>query len=408
MTRVALVTDDLDIERRIFQGIGSNRFADSVLTYAELCHGEVEAVAATLAAGSHDVVVLGPRMDPMAALAVAELLDRSVPELVTIVMADPTPELWELAMDAGVRAVLPTDADPARLREAIDRALDAADRRRERMVIDIRDHVAHEAAAASGPHHRLITVIAPKGGSGKTTVSTNLAAGLARVVPGGVALVDLDLQFGDVADALRLDPEHTIGDIRGRASQLDSAELKLLLSQHSSGAFALCAPEDPAVGDEIGSDDIRAALSVLTNDLPYVVVDTAAGIDEAALTAIEMSTDLVLLASNDVPSIRNLRKLITALDRLGIAEPARHLVLNRAGSKVGIEVDDVIETLGLPLTVSIPSSRAIPISVNHGAPIVISDPRSPMARPFFDLVEQFTDVPAAHAGGLSWFRRNGR
>jgi pilus assembly protein CpaE len=408
MSRVALVTDDLDVERRLFQGIGPDLFAELVKSFPALVHADPAQAAAVLGAAAPDVVVLGPRMDAMTGLAVAERLDRSHPDITTIIVTETSPELWELALQAGVRAVLPPDVDPSRMREVIERALELADRRRQNTVIDIREPERTSSSPESAPSGRVITVIAPKGGSGKTTMSTNLAAGLARYVPDGVALVDLDLQFGDVADALRLDPKHTIGDIRGRASQLDSAELKMLLTRHDSGLYALCAPEDPAAGEEIGPDDVSAALSVLAADLPYVVVDTAAGIDEASLTAIEMSTDLVLLASLDVPSIRNLRKLLLALDRLGLTRPTRHLVVNRAGSKVGIDIADVEATLGMPVAVAVPSSRTITLSVNYGEPLTMSDPKGQITRPFNDLVARFTDVPAARSGGFAWFRRNGR
>jgi pilus assembly protein CpaE len=403
MSRVALVTDDLDVERRILQGLGSDRYRDLVTTHPDLVSARPADAATRLAQTGADVVVLAPRMDVLSALAIAELVDRTDSTATAIVVAEPSAEVFELAMQAGIRAVLAPDADPARFREAIERSLELADRRRE-VVIDLRDSAL--AAHAELPTGRVISILAPKGGSGKTTMATNLATGLARYVPDGVALVDLDLQFGDVADALRLDPARTIGDIRGRAQHLDSAELKMLTTRHDSGVFALCAPEDPATGEEVGPDDVAAAISVLSADMPYVVIDTAAGIDEASLTAIEMSTDLVVLASNDVPSIRNLRKLLLTLDRLGMTKPARHLVLNRAGSKVGIDLTDVEATLGLKVAVAVPSSRAITLSTNHGNPIVCADPKNPAARAMNELVARFTDIPAARSGGFAWFRRN--
>jgi pilus assembly protein CpaE len=403
MTRIALVSDDLDVQRTALQGLGTERFAALVRTYAELVSLPPAQVAEILGHGDHDLVIFGPRIDPRAALSVAELLERTSPEMAVILLADATPELWALAGPIGVRAIVPPYAEPAALREAVDRILARVERRREE-VIDLRD----DAPGPGRTHSRVITVVAPKGGSGKTTVSTNLAAGLAKFVPDGVAIVDLDLQFGDVADALRLDPEHTIGSIRGRADQLDSAELKMLLTRHSSGAFALCAPDDPAEGEEVGPEDVAAAIRVLSADLPFVVIDTAAGVDDASLTAMEMSTDIVLLASLDVPSIRNLRKLLVALDRLGVDGPQRHLVLNRAGSKVGIDLTDVEATLGIPVAVTVPSSRSITLSVNYGEPVIISEPKSPAARPFLDLVGRFADVPAVRTSGLARFRRSSR
>ena len=412
MTRVALVSDDLDFERRLRQGLGSERYAEIVGARPDLVTVDPVYAAADLGRTRPDLVVLGPRTDSVNMLAIAELLDRSHPEIVKIIVADTSPEMWELALSAGVRAVLPPDVDPLRLGDAIERSLELAARHRSNIVIDLRDPEPDTSDtgavidAAPSRRGRVITVLAPKGGSGKTTVATNLAAGLARLVPDGVALVDLDLQFGDVADALCIQPKHTIGDIRGRAAHLDSAELKMLLTRHESGIHALCAPEDPAAADDVSVDDVGAALQVLAADLPYVVIDTAAGIDDAALTAIERSTDLVLVASMDVPSIRNLRKLLLALDRLGMTAQTRHLVLNRARSKVGIEVIDVEATLGMPVSVAITSSRSVPISTNQGTPLILSDPKSPVARPLNELVGRFADTPAARSGGFSWRRRN--
>lgn len=416
MSRVLLIADDLDVTRRIEQGLGAERYADLVVERADLIETDPVFAAQELATTTADVIVLGPRIDPMSALAIAETLDRSRPDVGKVFICEPSDELWELAMLAGVRAIVQPDADPHRIVEAIVRALEAVQRHRAQPAV-VAESVAPPAAVVTvrdttptaplmpALEHRVITVLSPKGGSGKTTISTNLAAGLARIVPDGVALVDLDLQFGDVADALRLTPEHTLGDIRGRADQLDSAELKMLLARHGSGVYALCAPEDPAIAEEVRGEDVAAALSVLTRDLPYVVVDTAAGIDEAALTAAEMSTDLVLVASNEVPSIRNLRKLIGALDRIGVVAPRRHLVLNRAGSKVGIDEKDIEKTLGLEVVVAIPSSRTITLSVNHGDPLLHADAGSALAKPFAQLVGRFADVPAARSGGFSLFRR---
>ncbi|MGE0796119.1 MAG: CpaE family protein, partial [Acidimicrobiia bacterium] len=137
----------------------------------------------------------------------------------------------------------------------------------------------------------------------------------------------------------------------------------------------------------------------------YVILDTGAGIDAATLLAVERSTDLVFVGSLDVPSIRSVRKLIDALDRLGLTGARRHVVLNRADSRVGVSATDVTETLGLPIAVEVPSSSAVPAALNGGAPVVLSDPRSPAAAAFKKLVGLFADAPVQTAPATSWFRR---
>lgn len=265
------------------------------------------------------------------------------------------------------------------------------------------------AGPGRGPAGRVITVISPKGGAGKTTVATNLAVGLARRAAGMAALVDLDLTFGDVASALLLDPKHSIGQVARAARAIQDAAIKMLLTQHSSGLHVLCAPDDPIEGDEVTDDDVTSVLQVLSADLPYVVIDTGAGLDAATLTAIEHSTDLVLVGAMDVPSLLGLRKGLDVLDRLGMTGARRHLVLNRADSKVGLEASDVEDTIGLPVTVAIPSSRAVPVSVNQGRPIVETDWRSPAGKALQSLVDVFAEVPSAgSASGFGWLRRSAR
>lgn len=275
----------------------------------------------------------------------------------------------------------------------------------------VRALLAHSASKPSSPKPpagRVITVLSPKGGAGKTTVATNLAVGIARRAAGLTALVDLDLCFGDVASALLLDPKHGIGQLARAARALDDAAVKMLLTPHPTGLHVLCAPDDPVEGDEVRGGDVVAVLDVLAADMPYVVVDTGAGMDEAALLAVERSTDLVLVGAMDVPSLLGLRKALDVLDRLGMTGARRHLVLNRADSRVGLEVSDVESTIGLPVSVAVPSCRSIPQSVNQGRPIVETDWRSPASRALQELVDVFTEVPSARIGGFGWLRRSGR
>jgi pilus assembly protein CpaE len=140
-----------------------------------------------------------------------------------------------------------------------------------------------------------------------------------------------------------------------------------------------------------------------------VVVDTCAGIDAHTLAAIEVSTDLVFVGAMDVPSIRSLRKLIDALDRLGMTHAQRLVVLNRADSHVDLAANDVADALGLPIAVSIPSSRSVPLSINHGSPVLVFDPRSPVVRPLRDLVAKISGEPvSAVTASHTLFRRIAR
>lgn len=393
MTRVLLATDDVGLELRLLEGLADGR---------ALCRRRPELryllpgkVLHELADEGADVLVLDAADETDAALALAQTLDRERPALTVLLIAPQSPQLWERALRAGVRDVLAPTADAATLGESVQRALQSTDR--------LRVELSSSPSTGSGP--RVITVLSPKGGAGKTTVATNLAVGLAFRGADQVAVVDLDLQFGDVAGALQLDPDHTLADVRGA---IDPTAIKVFLTPHPSGLFALCAPEDPAGAEETSPDQVGQLLQVLATEMSHVVVDTSAGIDEATLAAIEASTDLVLVGAMDVPSVRGLRKELAALDRLGMTSQRRHLVLNRADTKVGLTAADVEAALGLPVDVAVPSARAVPLSVNTGSPVVEAEPRSPVAKALGQLVARFLDEPGDARAASRWSRRAGR
>ena len=121
----------------------------------------------------------------------------------------------------------------------------------------------------------MITVAAPKGGCGKTTISTNLAVGLASLEPRAVAIVDLDLQFGDVAYALGLKPRHTVHDAVSTPQPLDLTTLKVFLAHHPTELYALCAPEDPARGEVVGAESVDEIVSLLVSEFEFNLLPSA-------------------------------------------------------------------------------------------------------------------------------------
>src|SRR5690606_32365469 len=160
---------------------------------------------------------------------------------------------------------------------------------------------------------RVIAVASPKGGVGKTTIATHLAAALAQHSPTGTVLVDLDVQFGDVAAALDLDPTYTLGDVLSGPVATDAIALKSLLTQHESGLYVLPGVRNPAEADHIGTEHISRLLGTLKREFRYVVLDTAPGLHEQTLAALDQATDVVLVCGLDVPSVRGMRKELDLL-----------------------------------------------------------------------------------------------
>ena len=384
MTGTLLVTPDGDFEaqvKRAFDGeLDAERFWDE-----HLPRTQPDMAVREMAQSRPDVVVLGPGLAPPVAVALAESFDLLHPEVTVVIVAKPSTRLWERALRSGVREIIPIGAGDEEVCAALSRAGSAAARRRA---------VAGVAVHEELPRGRVITVMSPKGGAGKTTVATNLAARLALSAPGKVAIIDLDLQFGDVASALGLGPQATIADAARLGNQLDSTALKVFLEPHPSGLYSLVGPHFPAEAEEVSAWTVGEIIDILAGEFDYIVIDTAAGLDEYALAAAERSDDLVLVCVTDVPSVRGLRKALDAIDLLGMTKARRHLVLNRADDKVGLSAADVEATIGVPVEATVPTSRSIQIAINQGTPVVQSEPRSPAGKAMSGLAGHFIDQPA--------------
>ncbi|NYJ07477.1 AAA family ATPase [Petropleomorpha daqingensis] len=331
-----------------------------------------------------EVLVLGPETSPAEALNLAARLDAQCPGISVVLVADPSPTLWQTAMRSGVRDVVPSATDVAELRAAIDRAAQAASGRR-RVLRPV-----EETARYTG---RVITVASPKGGVGKTTVSTNLAIGLTQAAPQSTVLVDLDVQFGDVASALGLAPEYALPDVVAGPAAEDTMVLKTFLTQHPSGLYAVCGAESPAAGDTVSGADVGRLLAALAREFRYVVVDTAPGLSEPTLAALDRATDVVMLTSMDVPGVRGLRKELDVLRELCMIPAGRHVVMNFADPKGGLSVRDVETTIGSGVDVVLPWSKAVPASTNAGVPLLQSGRKDPMAKELRRLVARFAATP---------------
>ncbi|MGI9621989.1 MAG: AAA family ATPase [Acidimicrobiales bacterium] len=346
----------------------------------------IEVVRAT-SSPAPDVVIIGPSVPEAVALEWAGAFDREHPDVGTLIIAPATPDLLMGAMRLGVREVVPPNASGDQIREAVERLLTAASRLKSSRPVG-------ETLVRS---NRVITVLSAKGGSGKTVVATNLALGLNDHAPGEVVLVDLDIQFGDCGSTMNLEPEQTLADAALNASVLDATTLKVFLTPHPSGLFLLGPPQSLVDAAEVTAQQIKSILDLLVGIFEYVVIDTSSGIDDHAITAMEFSTDLLLVSSSEVPSVRAMRRQVETLDTIGMTRQDRHFVVNRAGTRVGLRTSDIEQTVGMEASIEIPSSRQVVISTNQGQPIVVSAPKDPAARAMKEMVDMFRPTDADDA-----------
>ncbi|MGH8938386.1 MAG: AAA family ATPase, partial [Actinomycetes bacterium] len=283
---------------------------------------------------AEDTVVLGPTVDLGAALALAQAMRVTRPSLAVIMVRRRVDtSVLSDAMRSGVFEVI-EERDLAGLNTAVRRARDLARQ--------LRETVGGLATTEESPSHgRLITVFSAKGGCGKTTLATNLAAALADRGRREVCLVDLDLAFGDVAIALQLFPAHTIADAVPLAGSLDAQAVASLLTPHSPGLTTLVAPIEPGTAESIPATLVAGILTLLKQQFDFVIVDTPPAFDDHVLAAFDQSDMVALLATLDIPALKNLKLTLETLDLLNYPRERWRLVLNRADSKVGLALNEV-------------------------------------------------------------------
>lgn len=381
MTRFLAVTDSASFLDRVAAALVGDDGDGVTAVPAEATGLRPEAILPPPGEEPIDVVLIGPGIERTAALRFAAALDTAFPRITLVLVDDPDPELAVAAMRAGVRDVIAPDADADALGEVLRRSSRAAQAR-----------IGDRPAARSGPQRKVVVVLSPKGGVGKTTLSVNLAVALGRVAPLSTVLVDLDAQFGDVASALGLDPVHTLRDAVGAAAASDLLVLKAYLAVHEAGFYSLSAPKDPADADRISSDAVTHLLRQLSSDFAYVVVDTSAGLTDHTLAALEVATDALFVTAMDVPGVRGLRRELTVLEELGLLPENRHLVVNLAEKKSGITVKDIEATVRMSVTAVVPRSADLALSVNMGQPLLLSKRRSRAAVLLGKLAGSFTDA----------------
>jgi pilus assembly protein CpaE len=327
------------------------------------------------------VLVLSPEVKDPDALGLAEFVGRTAPMTAIVAVRDKAWNgLLSAAMRAGIRDVVDQSQGTEELRDAVERAIAWAN--------SLRTQQGSDNGLLSSERGVVISIFSSKGGAGKTFLTTNLAAALAKESGKDTAVVDLDVDMGDVFSYFGLEPNRQLDDLIGLGEGADRDEVfanAIQLDQHLFGFGAVADPAaQPPAGEAIGK-----YLRVLRNNFSYVVVDASNDYTDLALACFDLSEAICLVTGLDVVGVKHLSRALDTLVSIGLPRERFRIVLNRADSKVGLDVRDVERVMKVEVDTMIPSSRLVPTSLNKGRPVFLEDPGSEVSESLRQLAHRF-------------------
>lgn len=386
-TRRVVVTGTFDGESDLHEALDASDSGLEVVAWT----AEVRDAVPYLAAGNVDAVLLaaprdGDRMAAMLETDVAVIrLHTQAP--IVLLVPEPHSGLVETAFTAGVDDVLVLPQLPETISFAIRKAHETGGR-----------SGAHGTGDSNEPRGRVVTVFSPKGGTGKTVLSTNLAALLAHTSHEKVLLIDLDLQFGDAAIMLGLDPERTMHELVQAPGGLDVGKLAGYTTRHRSGLDVLAAPMRPEDAELVTESKVLRLLEVAREAYDIVVVDTSPFFYGPMLAVLHETDQVLMLCGLDVPTLKNVKLSLRTLEMLGFPAANTRIVLNRVTPNVGLTKSDVEGVLGLEVSFEIPNDPVVAPAVNTGAVAAIAHDESEFARAVKLVADTFQ--PAAIASNV--------
>src|SRR3954470_2959364 len=346
-------------------------------------HSEVEMVgwsegvreaAATLTGGHLQVVLHGTRSSGLPEDELAAIREHTQAPVILLASGEAS-ALLEQALEADVSDVLLLPQMTENVVFALRRA----------------SHSGRKVLGGGGGHAgrrgRIVTVFSPKGGTGKTVTAANLAGTFAKYEGKNTLLLDLDLQFGDAAIMLGLEPEKTIYDLVVAPGELDSEKLAGYTTRHPSGLDILPAPLRPEDAELVTEGKITRLLEVAREWYEVIVVDTSPFFHGPMLATLDRTDELVVVCGLDVPTLKNVRLALQTLELLSFPTKRMRFILNRANSTVGLKKREVEEALKAEISVEMPSERMVPLSVNRGNPAVLAEPGADFSKSILELTK---------------------
>lgn len=339
-----------------------------------------------------DVVLMDINMPDMDGITATEAIRKKVPfTQVVILSVQSDPNYMRRAMLVGARDFL---TKPPMIDE-----LTSAIRRAGAMAHDERQKSTSPFTTVQGPNGspvvtpvlgkngKIIVVYSPKGGTGRTTIATNLAIALQS--SDTTCLVDGSLQFGDVAVFLNEQGKNTILDLAPRVDELDPDIVnEVMVSHAASGLHVLAAPPRPEYSEDVNGEQFTKLLQYLRQMYGYIVVDTTSYLTETVQSALDIADLIILVTTQDIPAIKSINLFLGIADATGINRKRIVFIMNRYDKKIAISPEKVGESLRQEISLSIPyEERIVSISVNKGVPFILDQKAAPVSKAIISLAD---------------------
>ncbi len=344
-----------------------------------------------------DVILMDINMPDMDGIQATEAIRRKLPFAQIIILSvQGDPNYMRRAMLAGARDFLTKPPNFDELSAAIRRAGTMAHEERLKMSVA----VSPVTSSGSGgmvlsalQNGKIIMVYSPKGGTGCTTIATNLAVGLKNEET-KVALIDGNLQYGDVAVFLNEQGKNTVLDLAPRADELDPDIIADVMVTHTpSGINILAAPSRPEMADKVTGEQFSKVLQYLRRIYNYIVVDTSSYLTDIVLSSMDVTDLIILITTQEIPSIKNTKTFLSVVDGMKINRKRILHIMNRYDKRISIAPEKIGESLRQDIVIQIPlDERVVALSVNRGVPFMIDNKNQPAGKGILALIDLIKDT----------------
>lgn len=346
-----------------------------------------------------DVILMDINMPDMDGISATEEILQNQPHVQVIILSVQGDQNYmRRAMLAGARDFLTKPPMADELISAIHRAGDMAQQERAKNAQIHAIPSASGASVASGlslTQGKVITIYSPKGGTGCTTIAVNLAVALHNEDT-RTTIIDGNFQYGDVAVFVNEQGKNTIIDLATRVNELDPEIVEGVMLKHAaSGVHVLAAPSRPEYSEKVSGEQFAELIDYLRQMYAYVVIDTTPLLTDITLSAIDKSDVIVLVTTQDIPSIKNARLFLDLLQTIGIKRERIVFLMNRYDKRIAITPERVGDNLKQPISAVIPLDEKVVVpAVNRGVPFIMDNKTQPSARGILSLAESVREALA--------------